>query len=354
MSINKDVYDNRITDNALTADDGRKLIEQALNFIEQKYGWKAAGKKAIFRGLYYDSKKVGSHIVKVSRDAEKAVLKIQLRPLLFDEGNIIRRIESQNRSKLIRLPKIIDDQPWNKNLGFGYLLFEDLSDLPNIWKGAVTDNVDRELQAQFIKEFRHQVLPIEPWFDLPVSTAQEYYKKSFEHFRKIAESSKHKHVDVSQINKNKSIYFKIIDGLEFNPFHFTHAHMSGDDVKYDPEKNQFILMANLYWSFRADDYELSFPVWVDIMHIRDKNIILDDVLSRINAWNSAWEQSLKINLFSHQQYWFNLLEKGATTIILDLGAGEWLVNEIEEKSRLLEIWQELFDWIVKEKFNQIV
>ncbi len=61
--------------------------------------------------------------------------------------------------------------------------------------------------------------------------------------------------------------------------------MSGKDIKYNQEKNEFILMANLYWSYRPKYYELTFPMWVDIMHIRDKNLKLDGVLKRINFWN---------------------------------------------------------------------
>lgn len=51
-------------------------------------------------------------------------------------------------------------------------------------------------------------------------------------------------------------------------------------------------------------------MWVDIMHIRDKNIILNDVLERINTWSSQWQN----DLYDHDptktiQYWFNLFKE---------------------------------------------
>jgi len=353
--MNKNIYGNRITDNALNADAGKAIIDNALKYIKAEYGWIMDRDQVLFSGVYYDSQKVGSYIVKVRNDkGEKAVLKIQLRPLLFDEGFIIRHIESQNKSSMIRTSKIINNEPWKEELGFGYLIFEDLSDLPNIWKGNITDNADRELHGRFLKEFLNNVLPITSWFEMPIPDFKDDYKKSFAHFFEIASLSNHKHISANQIEKNKLAYFKVIDNLEFSQFHFTHAHMSGDDIKYDAKNNQFIIMANLYWSFRVKYYELTFPVWVDIMHIRNRDLKLSEVIERINDWGLQW----KNGLYDHdptaqKQYWFNLLEKAATTIMLDLGSGEWLKNELKEKQRLLEVWQELFDWIIEEKFRKV-
>ena len=94
-------------------------------------------------------------------------------------------------------------------------------------------------------------------------------------------------------------------------------------------------------------------MWVNIMHIRDKNLKIDDVLLRINSWGKLWTE----NLYNHSpiktsQYWFNLLERAMLTIMLDLGASEWAKNEIEEKEVLLSAWQELFDWIVDNKLKE--
>jgi hypothetical protein len=130
--------------------------------------------------------------------------------------------------------------------------------------------------------------------------------------------------------------------------------MSGDDIKYDAANNQFIVMANLYWSFRVNYYELTFPIWVDIMHIRNRDLKLSDIIKRINSWGLQWRKEL----YDHdptvqKQYWFNLLERAVTTVMLDLGSSEWPENEIKEKRRLLKIWQELFDWIIEKKFSKV-
>jgi hypothetical protein len=41
------------------------------------------------------------------------------------------------------------------------------------------------------------------------------------------------------------------------------------------------------------------------------------------------------------------------TIMLDLGASEWLEGEIDEKQALLKAWKELFGWVLKNKLNEV-
>ncbi len=344
---------NRITDNALGADNGKDLIDKGLNFINDKFSWRAVEEKILFRGVYYDSQKVGSHIIKVVNDhGEKAVLKLQLRPLPFDEGFIIRHINQSNRSIKIRTLKILNDLPWNKELGFGFLIFEDVSDLNNLWKANVTDENDRHLHKQFLKEFLNDTLPVKSWLELPKHDLKGVYKDTFEHFQEIAERSAHRHIDLSAVEVYKDSYFKIIDNFKFEEVHFTHGHLSGLDIKYYQKNDMFVLMANLYWSYRPQFHELTFPMWVDIMHLRNKNLIFAEVLERINAWGSEWKNEIyDFNPLERRQYWFNLLERAIMTIMLDLGASEWLSDEIAEKQSLLEAWQELFNWIIKEKFT---
>jgi len=350
MENNK--FGNRITDNALSADNGELVIAKALDYLKNKSGWETAEDKPLFSGVYYDSRKVGSYIVKVKKDNKKAVLKLQLKPLTFDEGFIIRHINKYNKSQKIKTLNILDDLSWNKELGFGYLVFEDISPLDNLWKSNVTDEKDRELHRNFLKEFFTNTLPIEPWIEKPEVDLRRAYKETFSHFEEIAAKSDYHHIESEKVDEYKKIYYGVVDKLQFIQPHFTHGHLSGKDVKYNQEKKEFILMANLYWSFRPKYYELAFPMWVDIMHFRKKDLNLDEVLERINSWGKLWEDNLyNHNPLNTDQYWFNLLERAMVTIMLDLGASEWKKEEEKELTSLLNVWQELFNWIVNNKFG---
>src|SRR3989338_9114690 len=102
MSQNDHEFGNRITANAKDADDGQVLIGGALKYIEDTYGYAPVDQEALFKGVYYDSKKVGSFIIMVRREnGDAAVLKLQLLPLPFDEGFIIRNIEKNLRTDVV-------------------------------------------------------------------------------------------------------------------------------------------------------------------------------------------------------------------------------------------------------------
>lgn len=344
---------NRITDNALTADNGAELIERALREIEQKTGWRALEKEHLFSGVYYDSQKVGSLILKsTNQTGEKAVLKLQLRPIAFDEGFIIRYIEERNRSKIIRFPKLFRDQAWNKEDGYGYVIFEDLSQFRNLWESDLPSDEDRERHGLFLKEFIQQVLPMDSWLPISKGSVNEAYEQAFGHFFEIAQASRHHHIEQSEVDDFRDQYLRMLNMIHFDPVHFTHGHLSGKDVKWDQTNNSFVLLANLYWSYRTTYQEITFPLWVDIMHIRDVNVTVKDLQDRVNKWLVIGRETYGRDISNEPQFWMNLLERCMMTIMLDLGSSEWKKGEIQEKQSLLNAWKELFHWIAKEKLNR--
>ena len=246
---------NRITDNALNADDGRELIQRALAEIEDQLGWCSTEEKELFTGVYYDTKKVGSFIVKVRNpQGITAVLKLQLRPLPYDEGFIIRHIEGENKSTVIRLPKILVDRPWSEEAGYGFVLFEDLSQLSDLWNSIRPNEDDLVRHGVFLSEFINKLLPVTAWLSAPSVSSQEKYKEAFQHFFEISQKSSHRHISLEEIELLREQFFNILDKIDLHDAHFTHGHLSGKDVKYDEATGEFILLANLYWSWRPKYY----------------------------------------------------------------------------------------------------
>lgn len=341
---------NRITDNAFGANDGRDLISRAFKEIHEMQGWRSLDEDAVFSGVYYDSAKVGSYISRVINErGEHAVLKIQLKPLLFDEGLIIRHVEKENRSTRIGFPHVISDEKWNESRGYGYLVFEDASHFPDLWTGRTPNERDLRLHQDFLREFTNKVLPISPWFPRPDIDPKAKYREAFEHFHRIAETSNHRHIDLKEIDSLRDIYFTYLDRLTFEDFHFTHGHLSGKDIKYDEKHDRFIVFANLYWSYRPRFYEITFPTWVELMHIQDSKVGIEDFQRVVNRWSEIGMSVYGDDLCEHQQYWFNLLERAITTIMLDLGSSEWKEEEVQNREALLVAWKSLFRWLVKEK-----
>lgn len=350
-------YGNRTTDNALVADEGKDIIPRAFSYIESKTDWHITDRDKFKNatGIYYDSKKIGSVFVEVTDQNEtKGVLKIQLRPLTFDEGSIIRHVSPQIKSKRIRLPKIFLDNPWNEKDGYGFIIFEDLSYLPKIWSALPPKAEQDYIQHKdFLKEFIHNVLPIKSFVEKPTESQLELAKESFDHYRDIAQKSSHKHFVAEEIGEFKKRYFEIISPFEFEEMHFTHGHLSGLDVVYDAQKDQYGIMGNLYWKWRPKYWELTFPTWNSLMHIRDKNLTFEIFLARVNRWVKLGVTELyDYDPSTKKQYWVNLLSFTMNTIMLDLGASEWKENETEEKQTLLNCWKEFFSWIIENRLTK--
>ena len=348
-------HGNRITDNAFTADSGENLITKALHDIEERTEWHVSDKEkfAGVQGIYYDSQKVGSFFVEVeNKKGVKGVLKLQLRPLPFDEGFIIRFIGGQIKDSTIKLPKIFLDNCWNEKDGYGFVIFEDLSRLPNLWEVMPSTQNDRENHKKFLKEFMQNILPIKEFVKKPKESFIDQLKESFAHHYNVAQHSNHRHIDDGEVQLYKEKYFNALEKLEFNDLHFTHSHLTGLDVKVDKKNNKYILLANLYWKWRPLYYEIVFPVWNDLIRIRNENLTLKEFLEALDNWNHLWRSDIyDHDPTSSYQYWFTLLTFAMNTLMLDLGASEWKEDEIKGKTVLLKIWKEFFNWIIENKLK---
>ncbi|MFH1253763.1 MAG: hypothetical protein V1664_05570 [Candidatus Uhrbacteria bacterium] len=344
-------FGNRITANALKADKAEELIQRALKYVETTHGYYPAEEKPLFSGVYYDSQKVGSYIVRVENSKkETAVLKLQLQPLPYDEGFIIREVQKKVHGR-VRPVAVFYDKPWNENLNFGYLIFEDLSKIPDLWQSFPTKVTDREQHGYFLKTFREQLLPVEPWIKKPTVSLSVLVGEAFDHFFEIANKSAHHHIDNNEVDKYIEKYKQLIKKTDFIEMEFTHGHLSGKDVKYDQSTGQFFLMANLYWSWRPKYYDLVFPIWVDLMQLRQADLTFDEFLARINDWLVIWQKNFGSDL-KLEVFWWLMLDRAMSTIMLDLGASEWLPPELAEKTALLKVWQKLFEWIVENKMTE--
>lgn len=345
---------NDITANALQARDTSKLREKALIEIANQHGWQEDETDSLFLGVFYDSKKVGSYITRAKNDkGESAVIKLQLQKVKYDEGFIIGHVNKENRSKRVRLPKILLDQPWNEKTGYGYIIFEDLSRLPNLWPDVTNiTKEDKQRHKEFLAEFFSNVLPISPFIEKPGTINNKGYIEWFDDFYEIMKNSDHHHIEITEINKIRDVFYKIVDRCNFSDLHFTHAHLSGLDVKYDPAKNEFIPLANLYWSWRPKYYEISFPIWINLMHTHDEKFSFDKLQKLVGKWTSLWEEGLyDHNPLKTDQFWFNLFTQVGITVMLDIGSAEWKPGEEKEKQALLDSMHKYFYFLAKEKFS---
>ena len=95
---------NKITEKYFVQGDFSKKKKKVLAQVTAETGFVVG--KEIFRGKIYDSKKVGSLIYDGSWQGKPAVLKLQGLKLEVNEDEMVRNFTDQNRSRIIRVPKI--------------------------------------------------------------------------------------------------------------------------------------------------------------------------------------------------------------------------------------------------------
>ena len=349
-------FGNDITDNAINADSGEALITKGILDIERNTEWRVVDRERFIndKGVYYDSAKVGSFFVGVANDAgTRAVLKLQLRPLPFDEGLIIRHVSDRNKSKSVRTPIVFLDKAWNKIDGYGFIILEDVSSFPRLWPDVPPHRDENFLNhKKFLIEFLHNVLPIEPMLPKPLIDVVADGRAQFDQYYSIASASKHHHIENDAVLRYKDMYFARLENMLVVDVHFSHAHLTGIDVRVDVKKEEFILLANLYWRWVPTYQELVFPTWNALMHIHNDNLTFKDFLNTVERWNLLWSSGLYDHDPTAQSfYWDGLLKFAMNTIMLDLGASEWKKGDEKSKQALLNCWQEFFLWILKNKFK---
>lgn len=78
----------------------------------------------IYRGRVYDNKKVKDVVYDGTYNDQKAVLKVQgVRPA-YEEADLIKAFERQNRSKIVRAPSVFYHESWNRSRGYGFTIME--------------------------------------------------------------------------------------------------------------------------------------------------------------------------------------------------------------------------------------
>jgi hypothetical protein len=264
---------------------------------------------------------------------------------------VIRHVQSQIRTNRVRLPILLEDEPWEEGRGYGYLLMEDASEFNRLWKDRLPTEEERKTYTEFLDIFMHDVLPIEAFLPMPETSLREKYQEGLTHFSEIARVSAHHHIEDGEVERMKTAYSEILGGIELGGFHFTHGHLSGMDVFRDPSNGTYVLFSNLMWSFRPTFYEIIFPFWVDVMGIRDKNVSADDVMERVHRWAESWKDVMQEDPLDYPLFWFLVLERSMMTVMLDLGASQWLEGEVQEKQALLNAWKDLF-WKIRASSTQ--
>ncbi len=233
-------------------------------------------KKEIFRGKIYDDDKVGSIIYRGWWRSLPAVLKIQGLKLEIDEIDIFRKFNRQNKSKIIRLPKLLAGKKWAKKDGYGYLIMEFIG-APRIYQVPFASRQEIKNFLNFYNEYKTKTIN-KPFFTKNITEQNSlvYTVQRISHWLKIAEAKNS--LDSQKIKLTErflSIAGKHLPTIEME---FMHGHLTSDDI-YEYSNNEYVLMSNLAWTYHPEYYDTTFHLWAAIKSIKNMRVTSEQVIS---------------------------------------------------------------------------
>jgi len=307
--------------------------------------------KEIFRGQIYDPDKVGSLIYKGVWRKLPAVLKIQgLKPEI-DEIDMISRFNEQNDSKKIRLPKLYKGSKWNELDGYGYLLLEYI-DAPKIYQPPLADQEQKEDFCRFYQEYKTKCLR------QPLFARQPHEKNSLVfvnqrvlHWQKIAEAKE----QLTEVNKKRVEKFLNIAGrhLPSIKMEFMHGHLTYNDL-YKISDNEYVLMSNLFWSYRPEFYDSTFHLWAGLNSLHNKNIKLEQIIEYLQNWFGQYKKIPVIKQANDFNGKFNLMmaERCLGALLIDIKNKHQQKGQNNLVNYLSRLFADLFEYFTDKLENQ--
>lgn len=252
------------------------FLSKELNFSPQNIQW---------RSLYW-GKGTGAFLVNGLYQGKKAVAKIQGAKPTISEMTMIEEFEKQNRSKIIRAPKIYHHLPWRKKHGYEVIIMEKIEGGYIINSGQKPTSKQINEFFSLYEEYRERCLN-QPWLPSPkkVSYYQDYFSK-WKKIRKKIDKDQFINQEDEKIIEEIAVYLD--KKFSVNKLEFSHNHLSVYDFKKISLK-EVVVFSNLFWSWRWPLYDLVFGYqWfiLSLSHLPEK-----EIWEQIILWQETMKQT---------------------------------------------------------------
>ncbi len=338
---------NKVTEKYFTHKDFAFRAKGALKAVVKDTGFSVG--KEIFRGQILDKDKVGSVIYSGIYKQKPSALKLQgLRPEI-DEADLVKAFEKQNKSKLIRLPKIYLNRKWNKTKGYGFTISEFVSG-KKIYGYPLAAKADMLRFTKFYNEFKSSTLK-KPFVISEKKSALDFTLARVEKWVEISEYKNYLNL------KNYKIYLAEYSESadKFLPKHkmvFSHGHLSPDDILVAPE-GQYVLLSNLFWRWQPEWYDLAFNVYTRLQQLRDKKITIGIAKRYIDDWIKVYKTipAVKKDRYFERKILTMLLERSLGAILIDVGGNELLFKDKERFDYFVKLHEQIFKFLNNKLIN---
>ncbi len=209
----------------------------------------------LWRSSYWGTNQIGAVHYRGKFEGQAAVLKIQGVKPEVSEVLMIREFEKQNRSKIIRPPKLYHTVPWVDDKGYEALIMEHVSGSKVLESGKIQTSENIKTFLSLYREYRQNCLPKKPWLPMPAKSNLTNLAKSL-----IATSEKAYPNDPRRQTGDKELakkaYHLLAKIYENISLEFIQGHFSVEDlIRQD---DQVVLFSNLFWKWRFPFFDAVF------------------------------------------------------------------------------------------------
>jgi hypothetical protein len=274
-------------------------------------------KKVIWRSSYWGTTQIGAVHYQGTFKGQQAVLKIQGVKPEVSEILMIKEFAAQNRSQIIRPPKLFTTITWKKTGQYEALIMEHVTGKKVLQSGQLQTQEKVGRFIGYYQEYRKNCLPKKTWLPKPQKIDWPQKLKSF----LLASQKAYPHHPFRQANDEKlathavSLLKEIYQNV---PLEFIHGHFSVEDLIY--QNHQVILFSNLFWKWQYPFYDAVFGYhWFMYELDKVKGIKPNQVekqreiwLSQLFSLPSVKKSSKNLKLFKAA-----LLERAVAGLIID-------------------------------------
>lgn len=319
-----------------------KEILKKINFIpadkliwESRYWYKGVGAFAI-NGVFID-KQGKKH---------KAVLKIQGAKPQVSEPEVIKKFEEQNKSKIIKVPRVLFFIPWDERLAVEVYVFENIEAEVIVKHGEASTQKQLEEFFSVYREYRENSLN-RPFLPKPKKAS---WMEKFEKWRLIRAGHPQKNLISDKEDKRLNEIAEFIDRVfSSSALEFQHNHLSSYDIK--KKGGNYYLFSNFFWGWNFPLYDSIFAFeWYILSLARLSPKIIKN---QIEDWLAIIKKTLKETPSIQRRYpkdwekfhWLGVVERLVAALNLDVLCINEKENIIKMKSLLWPVLEGYFEKI---------
>jgi hypothetical protein len=124
-----------------------------------------------------------------------------------------------------------------------------------------------------------------------------------------------------------------------------HGHLTYEDI-FKISNDEYVLMSNLFWSYRPEYYDAAFHLWNGIKNIRDTKINFRQVIKYIQNWLEEYKKIPIIMQDKDFERKFNMMmaERCLGALLADIQNQHYDSDRDNSIAYLMKLFRGLFEY----------